>query len=370
MPLTTTEINALRRSCHSFLPGHMQPEPADEFAAMAKWCESNQVTHDTYGEGVLIQQFEEKIAEFLGMEAATFCITGTMAQATALRLACMARGNQLVALHPSSHILKHERSNFELLDHFHALQIGDPFRPWTLSDLSAAPDPIAAVQYELPMREIGGQLPTWDALADIKAHCRKENIHLHMDGARLWEAASGFGRTHKEITAGFDSVYVSFYKGIGGLGGAMLLGSADFIAHARVWMQRQGGNVFRRSPYVISAAMQFEKRMAEMPAYFQRTVWLYGLLRSYPQFVPNPSAPQSNMLHLYLPVTSQTATDIRNKIAQENRIWLFGRAVHSALPQQCMFEWYVGDQLLHMPDDAVRQALDFLATEIAAASAG
>ena len=335
---------------------------------MGQWCRERKLDHDAYGEGALVQQFEAQVAELLGMEAGAFFVTGTMAQATALRLACTARGNRLVALHATSHILKHENSNFQLLDHFQVLQIGEPYRPWTVDDLKGIADPIAAVQYEFPMREIGGQLPTWEALMDIKAYCRAQDIHLHMDGARLWEAAAGFGHGLKEIAAGFDSVYVSFYKGIGGLGGAMLLGSGRFIAQARAWMKRQGGNVFRRSPYVVSAAMQFERRIAEMPACFERTVWLYGLLKAYPAFSPNPKAPQSNMLHLYLPVSAERATDIRDRIASEHGIWLFSRAVDTALPDQCMFEWYVGDQLLRLPDDAVRHALDLLAGEVAACS--
>ena len=360
MTLKPVEIQALRQTCHSFLPGHFQPAPADEFAAMAQWCAANQVAHDVYGEGALVQKFEQQVAALLGIEAAVFCITGTMAQATALRLACAGRDNRRVALHPTSHILKHERSNFQLLDHFQALHIGDPFRPWTVDDLKALAEPIAAAQYELPMREIGGQLPTWDALNDIKTYCRAQNIHLHMDGARVWEAACGYGKSLQDIAAGFDSVYVSFYKGMGGTGGAMLLGSSSFIAQARVWMQRQGGNVFRRTPYVVSAVMQFEKRIAEMPAYFHRTMWLYELLKSYPQFTANPATPHTNMLHLYLPVAAETANTIRNRIAKEHGIWLFGRAVNTALPGQCMFEWYVGDQLLQMPDDTVRTALNLL----------
>ncbi len=337
---------------------------------MAQWCADKNMAHDVYGEGALVQQFEQQVAALLGMEAAVFCITGTMAQATALRLACEGRGGNYrrVALHPTSHIIKHERSNFQLLDHFHALQIGDPLRPWTVADLKALNEPIAAAQYELPMREIGGQLPTWEALNDIKAYCRAEGIHLHMDGARLWEAACGFGKDLQDVAAGFDSVYVSFYKGIGGLGGSMLLGSARFIAQAKVWIQRQGGSVYRRSPYVVSAAMQFEKRLAEMPACFQRTVWLFELLKSYPQFTPNPATPHSNMLHLYLPLAADTANGIRNRIAQEHGIWLFGRAVHAALPDQCMFEWYVGDQLLQMSDATVRRALDLLADAVTASA--
>jgi threonine aldolase len=78
---------------------------------------------------------------------------------------------------------------------------------------------------------------------------------------------------------GFDSVYVSLYKGIGGLGGAMLLGTQAFIDRAKPWMQRMGGNLVHRTPQVVSAAMQFDTRLAAMPAYFERTQQLYALLK-------------------------------------------------------------------------------------------
>ncbi len=359
--MTDAEISALRQNCHTTLPGHRAITPAETFARMAAWSEQHQVQHDTYGEGELVQSFESKIAALLGIEAGLFCITGTLTQVTALRMACEERGSPLVALHASSHILVHEKSNFQLLDHFKAVQVGNPYRPWTLRDLQAQPEKIAAAQYELPMREIGGQLPDWEELNAIKAHCRQQDIHLHMDGARLWEAAAGYGRSLAEVSAGFDTVYVSFYKGIAGLGGAMLLGSVDFIAKARVWMHRQGGSVFRRSPYVVAAAMQFDQRLAALPACFARTLWLFEELRAYPEFKTNPAAPQCNMLHLYLPTDRDTAITIRNRIAQEHGIWLFNNAVHTALPGQCMFEWYVGDNLLAMDDEKLRQALQLLA---------
>ncbi|MFZ6844451.1 threonine aldolase family protein [Undibacterium sp. RuTC16W] len=356
--MTNAEIAALRLSCHTILPGHKLLQPAEQFAAMAQWCDANHVTHDTYGEGELVQDFEKKIATLLGKEAALFCITGTMTQVTALRLACTERGSNLVGLHATSHILVHENSNHQVLQHFNSCQLGNAHRPWTVDDLQAFPEKIGAVQYELPMREIGGQLPTWEQLDAIKVYCKQENIHLHMDGARLWEAQSYYGRPLHEIADGFDTVYVSFYKGIGGLGGAMLLGSEKMIAKASLWMRRQGGNVFRRTPYVVAAAMQFDQRIADMPALFQRTQSLYQLLKNYPQLHVNPAQPQANMLHLYLPVTKEQATGIRNDIAKKHGIWLFGNAVHTALPDQSMFEWYVGDQLLQLPDEQLLHALD------------
>lgn len=347
----------LRQACPEMLPGHKASTPAQTFAAMAQWCEARQISHDTYGEGDLLQEFEQKVAELLGFEAAVFCITGTMTQVTALRLACTARGSRLVALHPSAHILRHERGNHQLLDHFQSLQIGDPHRPFTLAELQAVPDKLGAVALEIPMREIGGQRPDWDELDAIKQHCRASDIHLHMDGARLWEAAAAYGRSTREIAAGFDSVYVSLYKGIGGLGGAMLLGSRRFVDTAQEWFRRQGGNVIHRTPYVVAAAMQFDRRLAEMPACFRRTEWLYDALAAHPQFTPNPARPQANMLHLHLPVSRERAAEIRNEIALRHRVWLFNRASHGVLPGHSVVELYVGDNLLSLPDQRVREIL-------------
>jgi threonine aldolase len=332
---------------------------------MARWCETNQIEHDTYGDGALIQDFERKIADLLGLEAAVFVASGTLTQVTALRLASTERGRPLVAMHSTAHILKHERSNYQLLDHFKALAVGDPFRPWGAEDLKASPDPIGAALYELPMREIGGQLPGWEALQTLKRHCKERDIHLHLDGARLWEAAAAYGRSYREIAEGFDTVYVSFYKGIAGLGGAMLLGSRNFIDVASVWMKRQGGNLFRRSPYVVAAAMQFDERIAAMPAYFQRTQWLYESLQAFPRLRPNPAQPQANMLHIHLPCSVEKVTTLRNRIALEQGIWLFGAANHAPLPDTCYFEWYIGDNLLHLPDSRVLEVLRIFDTALA-----
>lgn len=347
-------------------PGHRARSPAAMFGAMAAWCEANHVSaHDIYGAGTLIEAFEQKIAAMLGFEAAVFCISGTMAQVTALRLACADRNRPLVALHPTSHIFVHEKSNYQLLGHFSALAVGERYRPWSVADLAAVPDRLGAVGIEIPMREIGGQSTPWEELEALKAHVRGRGAHLHMDGARLWEAAAGYGKRVDEIAAGFDSVYVSLYKGVGGLGGAMLAGSAEFVARAAEWFRRTGGNVVHRSPYVVAAAMQFDQRVAAMPAYYARTLWLADLLQAFPAIRVNPAHPQANLLHLHLPVSRARALAIRNAIAAEHKIWLFTRASHAALPDTSYVEIYIGDNLLDMADADVERALALFAAALA-----
>jgi threonine aldolase len=357
--LTDTELLA---RCTTVFPGHRARTPAEMFAAMAAWCEANGIAHDTYGDGALIQGFERRVAELIGFEAAVFCISGT--QVTALRLAADARGRAPVALHPTAHIFVHERSNYQLLGHFDALRVGDPYRPWSAADIVNLPDRLSAVALEIPMREIGGQLSSWDDLQAIKTHCRARGIHLHMDGARLWEAAAGYGRPVAEIAAGFDTVYTSLYKGIGGLGGAMLAGSRALVAQAAEWFKRQGGNVFHRSPYVVAAAMQFEQRVAAMPAYFERTRFLFDVLRDHPVLRVNPAQPQANMLHVHLPVSRERALEIRRELARDHGIWPFNRVSHGMLPDTSFFEIYVGDNLLDAPDGRVREAVALLAAAV------
>ena len=358
--LSSAQIDALKQQCHTVLVGHKQSSAAQEFASMATFCEQNNVQHDVYGDGEFIQEFEQKIAALLGFQAGVFCITGTMTQTLALRLACQNRNAPLVALHPSAHILKHENSNYQLLDHFKVQQIGAPNKVLTAADFLAVNDKLGAALVELPMREIGGQLIDLNELAKIKHHCQQNDIHLHMDGARLWEAQAAYNVPFTQITTGFNSVYVSFYKGINGLAGAMLLGDSKFVARAKTWMHRMGGSVFRRSPYVISAAMQFDKRLAAMAACFERTKQIAALIKTLPNLTLNPSEPECNMFHLYLPVSAEKAITIRNQIAQQHGVWLFNRAATAPLANQCYVEIMVGDQLLAMSDANVLAALRLL----------
>ncbi|QFT12387.1 low specificity L-threonine aldolase [Vibrio sp. THAF190c] len=353
----------LRQQCKLFLSGHFDPTPAQLFSQMAQWSEKHEITHDTYGDGAFIQEFEQKVAELLGFEAAVFVITGTMNQPTALQIVCDEKRCQNVAMHESSHIIRHESQGYQVQNRFNVLPLGNVHRTWNVDDLRAWPDEIAAALYELPMREIGGQLPDWEELEAIKDYCQTNDVHLHMDGARLWECGAYYQKTYKEIANGFNSAYVSLYKGINGLGGSLLLGSKAFIEKASLWMKRQGGNVYHRTPFIVSAAMQFDERLAQMPALFERTKQVYQILQDYPQFIVNPKQPQSNMLHLYLPVSVEEGIELRDKIATRDKIWI-GNPSPCELPHQCKIEWYVGDNLLNLPDHEFIDVLDMLVAEL------
>src|SRR6185436_8253445 len=106
------------------------------------------------------------------------------------------------------------------------------------ADLEAVNEPLAALLIELPQREIGGRLPAWDDLVAQVTYAREHGAAVHLDGARLWESGPFYDRPLAEIAALFDTVYVSFYKGLGGLAGSMLLGEDDVVTEARAWRSR------------------------------------------------------------------------------------------------------------------------------------
>ncbi|MGY1955175.1 beta-eliminating lyase-related protein, partial [Pseudomonas pergaminensis] len=75
---------------------------------------------------------------------------------------------------------------------------------------------------------------------------------------RLWETRAYYQRSYAEIAEGFSSVYVSAYKGLGGIAGSLLAGDTDFIQQARLWRKRLGGTLIKQSPMVVSTAMRFD----------------------------------------------------------------------------------------------------------------
>jgi threonine aldolase len=144
----------------------------------------------------------------------------------------------------------------------------------------------------------------------------------------------------------------------------MLLGTREFVARAARRFARQGGKLVHQSPYVVAAAMQFDARLASMPALFRRTQFLYEVLRDHPVIKVNPAAPQANMLHVHLPVSRERALEIRRKLAAEHGAWIFHRIGHGVLPDTSYFELYVGDNLLDTPDGRVREVVALLAAEL------
>ncbi|MEX2315266.1 MAG: beta-eliminating lyase-related protein, partial [Thermomicrobiales bacterium] len=246
------EIERVYRNCDRFLIHHYPRSPKQTLLDTAAMLDDD-AQPDMYGKGDIIETFEARVASLLGKEAAIFLPSGTMAQQIALRISTTRSGIPTVAMHPRNHLDAFEHHAYEILHGIRGIRVGSPNRVLALEDLQAIPEPIGTLLLELPQREIGGQLPAWDDLVATSEWARSCSIPIHMDGARLWECQPFYGRDYSEICALFDSVYVSFYKIIGGLTGSALAGSAALIDEARLWQHRHGGRLSRSYPYILTA---------------------------------------------------------------------------------------------------------------------
>lgn len=343
-------------SCSRFLGQHGRRSPQEILTELAEFAGPDLLA-DNYGRGELINGFEAEIAELLGKEAAVFMPSGTMAQQIALRIWSERRGCPNVAMHPKNHLSLHEQDAYEVLHGLRGVLVGHPDRLMTPDELQAVAQPLAALLLELPQREIGGQLPSWEELSAMTGWARERGIAAHMDGARLWESGPFYDRPYAEIAGLFDTVYVSFYKGLGGLAGSALAGPADVIAEARVWQRRHGGNLIRLYPYVLSAKLGLDQRLPRMGAYYQRAREIAEDLSTFSRIEIVPSPPQTNMMHLYLRGDRDKLMDAVVDLAKETGIGILRGLMPSPLPSYQKWELSVGDATLDFSRQEIRDLI-------------
>lgn len=337
----SSDADRVRRSCTRFLSGHHPLTPKQVMQELADAADPD-VEADMYGSGAVIEALEARIAELLGKESAVFMPSGTMCQQIAVRIWTQRRDIASVAMHPRNHLDRPEHFGYALLHGIQGIPVGSLDRLITLDDLNGLHEPIGALLLELPQREIGGQLPEWDDLVTQASWARERGIPLHMDGARLWECQPYYERSCSDIAELFDSVYVSLYKGLGGISGAALAGPAEMIAEARLWLRRHGGNLIRLYPYVLSAQIGLERHLPRMAEYHQKALCIAAVLHDVPGITIVPDPPQTNMMHLYLKGESEKLTTAALDLSSESGVWLGSRFAPTPLPGVQRAELTVG----------------------------
>lgn len=346
--LTVSEADELRARCDRFLVGHGWATAADVLADIPP-----DTVVDSYGEGGVVTELESMVAELLGKPAAVFVPSGTMAQQAALRVHADRRGRRTVLFHPTCHLALWEDDAIARVQGLDGRAVGSPEALITLEDLEGVAEAPAALLIELPQREIGGPLPAWDDLVAQTAWARGRGAAVHLDGARLWEAAAGYGRPLAEIAALFDTVYVSFYKGIGALAGCCLVGEPDVIAEVREWRHRLGGTLWGMWPSAASALTNLRKRLPLMPRYFEHTVAIAAALRDVPGVTLVPDPPQTAMFHALLDVPAATLDANIRRVAEEDAVWMFRAASPTGDPRTQRAEIAIGDGALRLTPEEV-----------------
>ncbi|OKJ66716.1 threonine aldolase family protein [Streptomyces sp. CB02261] len=290
--------------------------------ALAEWAEASGLAEgppDAYGDG-LVEELELRVAATLGLPAAVFFPTGTMAQQVALRCWAGRTGSPVVALHPLAHPEVHEGGALAAVSGLRTVHPTDAPRLPTAEEVRDHPEPFGTLMLELPLRDAGFVLPTWDELTGTVEAARERDAVVHFDGARLWECPAFLGRPLAEIAGLADSVYVSFYKSLGGLSGAALAGPEDVMAEARVWRHRYGGQVFQEYPAALSALRGLEVELPRLPSYVAHARVVADAVREALTesgtgwFRVHPETPHTHQFQVWLPYDPETLT--RASVAQ------------------------------------------------------
>ncbi|MFJ3922866.1 threonine aldolase family protein [Streptomyces sp. NPDC090022] len=322
---------------------------------------------DVYGDGV-VARLEQRVAELLGAEDAAYFPSGTMAQQIALRCWAGRTGNPVVALHPMSHPERWEGGALSAVSGLRTVHPTTAPRQPTAEEVRGLAEPFGTLMLELPLRDAGFLLPSWEELTELVEAARDRDAVVHFDGARLWETTVHFGRPLPEIAGLADSVYVSFYKSLGGLSGAALAGPVALVEEARVWRHRYGGQVFRQFPQVLSALAGLDRELPRLPSYVAQARVVAAALAqaleasAVPWFRINPEVPQTHQFQVWLPYEPDRLTWAAVRQAEETGTCLFRTWSPDSPPGLAVTELTItSDGLSWTPADVATATADFVA---------
>jgi threonine aldolase len=226
--------------------------------AMRAAMEAAEVGDDVYGEDPTVNKLEALVAEMLGMEAAVFVASGTMGNLISVLSHC-GRGDEMI-LGDYAHIFRAEQGGGAALGGVHPHTVrNQPDGTLDLNDVAAAirvydpHNPITRlICLENTQNFCGGRALPVDYMDAMGNFAHERNLKLHVDGARLWNAAVALNVSPARLLQEADSVSVCLSKGLGAPVGSVVAGSADFIEKARRNRKVVGGAM--RQAGVLAAA--------------------------------------------------------------------------------------------------------------------
>jgi threonine aldolase len=207
-----------------------------------------EVGDDVYGEDPTVNRLEERAAELLGKEAALFVPTGTMGNTVALKT--LTRHGQEVICEARSHILNYELSMLAWFSGCLARPIAarHGILDWESIRNEVRPlgphwAPTGCISIENTHNMAGGVVYPLETIGAICDGAHALGLPVHMDGARVFNAAAALGKPAREICAKVDSVMFCLSKGLAAPAGSLVVGTRDRIAEARLYRKRLGGGM-------------------------------------------------------------------------------------------------------------------------------
>ncbi|MBB4301644.1 threonine aldolase [Rhodobium orientis] len=264
----------------------------------------------------------EEVADYLGKEAALFLPSGTMCNLIAFLVHCRP-GDEIICA-SNAHVFGSEGggasavagTQFRTVETADGIFSGADVRAFSRPRRHRSPRS-RLVSVEQTTNRGGGAVWPVETLAEVAAAAKEAGLIVHMDGARLPNAAIASGRPAAEHAATVDTVWIDFSKGLGCPVGGALAGPKDFIEAAWTWKHRLGG-AMRQSGVLAAAARHALKhnleRLAEDHA---NAAALAAGIEDIPGLEIFPTVPQSNIFFLNVAGTGKTAPQIAARMAEE-----------------------------------------------------
>lgn len=272
-------------------------------SAMREAMARAEVGDDVYGEDPTVNALQERLAADLGFEAGLWCPTGTQANLVGMLAHCQRGDEYIVGM--DAHTYKYEGGGAAVLGSVQPQpipQAADGSLP--LADVERAIKPVDPhfARTKLVCLEntwMGRTLPL-DYPAAMRALCDRHGLKLHLDGARLFNAAVAAGVAPKQLVASFDSVSVCLSKGLGAPAGSVLLGSRERIDGARRWRKVVGGGLRQAGVLAAAGLHALDHHVAQLADDHARAQRLADGLRGLPGLAVN--AQHTNMVFIDVPV--------------------------------------------------------------------
>jgi threonine aldolase len=269
-------------------------------AAMREAMARAEVGDDVYGEDPTVNALQEAVAERLGFAAALLVPSGTMANQIAIKVHTQP-GDEILA-GESAHLWLYESGaaaafsgvQVQLLGRgglFDADEVRAAAKP---GDDHFAPLRLCCL--ENTHNRSGGRVWPAAQVGRVQAAAHALGLALHLDGARLWNAAVASGRPPRELAAGFDTVAVCLSKGLGAPVGSLLCGSRELIARAHRYRKLLGGGMRQAGILAAAGLHALAHHVERLAEDHENARLLAGALAGHPRLGVDPAAVETNMV--------------------------------------------------------------------------
>jgi threonine aldolase len=265
-------------------------------AAMA----AAEVGDDVLGDDPTVIRLQERVADMLGQEAALFVPSGTMANQIALKVHCEPGDDVLAS--DGAHLFAYEAGAAAAIAGVQVRPLGAGGR-FTGADVeeafqAGAPTMVATrlVCVENTHNRAGGVVWRRAALDDVLRTARRLGARVHLDGARLMNAAAATGETPRALAAAFDTVSLAFSKGLGAPVGSVLAGARPLIDRARRFRRMMGGGMRQAGVLAGAALYALDHNVSRLHEDHENARWLADRLADVPGLLVDPAAVESNIL--------------------------------------------------------------------------